>query len=69
MLACIKSPHLTPEHRARYWERYFEETPLCSVPGCARIADEVDAYFPYLDDHNRCEQHAAADAVWAVRLV
>jgi hypothetical protein len=43
----------------QYWGRYFAEIPTCTHPDCERIAHEVDPFFPYLDDHNRCRQHRA----------
>ncbi len=30
---------------------------MCALPECDCVACEVDSYFPYLDDLNRCEQH------------
>ena len=41
----------------RYWTGLFNETPLCKESGCARVATEVDAFFPYIDDYNRCDRH------------
>ena len=38
-------------------ERIQREQPLCTVWGCGRPALTVDAYFPYLDDDNRCGEH------------
>jgi len=34
-----------------------QEPPLCSVCDCQSLALEVDPYFPYLDDQNRCSHH------------
>lgn len=42
---------------ARFWNQYFQETPVCSLPECSGVAAEVDSFFPYLDDLNRCESH------------
>ena len=44
-----------PDHLARFWSEYFAETPLCAV--CRTVASEVDPFFPYLDDLNRCPGH------------
>jgi len=41
----------------KYWSRYFSETPMCSCEGCTEVAREVDPFFPYLDDLNRCADH------------
>lgn len=43
-----------------FWSRYFQETPTCSCEGCAEVAVEVDPFFPYLDDRNRCHGHQEA---------
>ena len=40
-----------------FWGQYFPETPVCALPECGGIASEVDSFFPYLDDLNRCENH------------
>ena len=44
-----------PDRLARFWSEYFAETPLCAV--CGTVASEVDPFFPYLDDLNRCPGH------------
>lgn len=41
----------------QFWGRYFAEIPVCTHQDCERIAHEVDPFFPYLDDRNRCDQH------------
>jgi len=45
------------ESLAEMWRGYFAEVPHCSQPGCNNVASEVDDYFPYLDDLNRCDEH------------
>lgn len=40
-----------------FWAQYFGETPLCAHPQCGAVACEVDVYFPYIDDFNRCDSH------------
>ena len=40
-----------------FWGQYFPETPVCSHPDCEFVASEVDSFFPYIDDFNRCEAH------------
>lgn len=40
-----------------HWAGIFEEIPVCTQPGCCKVAYEVDAMFPYLDDFNRCTVH------------
>ena len=47
-----------PDRLARFWSQYFAETPLCAV--CGTVASEVDPFFPYLDDLNRCPGHPRA---------
>jgi hypothetical protein len=51
----------------QFWGRYFVEIPTCTHRGCARIAQDVDPFFPYLDDRNRCPVHR--DAVPSFALV
>lgn len=41
-----------------FWGQYFPETPVCSHPDCGSVAAEVDAFFPYIDDFNRCDLHS-----------
>jgi hypothetical protein len=54
----MRAPNGQPQQElGHFWGRYFVEIPLCAHEGCDRIAQEVDPYFPYLDDHNRCDQH------------
>ncbi len=48
------------ENLTLYWNTIFSETPRCKSPGCQRVAHEVDAFFPYIDDHNRCDHHPGA---------
>ncbi len=45
----------------QFWGRYFTEIPVCTHEHCERIALDVDPFFPYLDDHNRCDQHRLLD--------
>ena len=47
-----------PDRLTRFWSQYFAETPLCAV--CGTVAREVDPFFPYLDDLNRCPGHPRA---------
>ncbi len=58
MIITIKAPAGAQQRLGEFWERYFAETPTCSSTECSRIAAEVDPFFPYLDDLNRCEQHS-----------
>ena len=57
MMDVIKSPDSSPEDATRYWGQYYVETPMCNIAGCGRVAHEVDAFFPYIDDLNRCDEH------------
>ena len=41
-----------------FWGQYFPETPVCTHPDCSCVAAEVDAFFPYIDDFNRCDLHS-----------
>lgn len=52
----FKSP--ARHRRPRLWSSCYPEQPVCAVAGCGRSAHTVDAFFPYLDDHNRCLHHA-----------
>ena len=53
----FKAPAQALRHLSTFWGQYFKEIPTCTNPGCERVAIEVDPYFPYLDDFNRCEAH------------
>lgn len=53
----IKSEIRGIEALTVFWRQYFREIPVCSHPECACVASEVDAFFPYIDDFNRCEDH------------
>ena len=44
-----------------FWLEFFTELPTCREPGCQHIAMEVDAFFPYLDDNNRCQMHLSLE--------
>ena len=44
-----------------FWLQFFPELPKCKEPGCQHIAMEVDTFFPYLDDNNRCYLHLSLD--------
>ena len=61
MITTINAPRTDQQQLNVFWSRYFTEIPTCSVSGCERIAVAVDAFFPYLDDHNRCDEHRAED--------
>ena len=56
------------ESLTRYWNTIFSETPHCAAPGCRRVAEEVDAFFPYIDDYNRCDYHPRATDPLAMPL-
>jgi len=62
-LLTIKAPPQEPIQLTAYWEQYFVETPMCSCEACCHVAVEVDPFFPYLDDLNRCDAHRVAEEV------
>jgi hypothetical protein len=54
----ISAPNVREQNDlGQFWGRYFAEIPVCTHEDCERIAHEVDPFFPYLDDRNRCDQH------------
>jgi hypothetical protein len=53
----IKAPAGPRGLLGEFWARYFPEVPTCTSGDCAEIATEVDPFFPYLDDLNRCSHH------------
>ena len=53
----IKAPERAQPQLSSFWEQYFSETPTCTCGACGEVAIEVDPYFPYLDDFNRCILH------------
>lgn len=66
MAGTINTSQPQAESLIRYWNTIFVETPRCTAPGCRRVAQEVDAFFPYIDDYNRCDQHPRASASLAI---
>lgn len=59
----MKAPaHVGPELQ-NFWIQYFAEVPTCNHPGCEHVAAEVDPFFPYLDDLNRCFMHRSGHGV------
>jgi hypothetical protein len=57
MSVTIKAPEQARQELSSFWARYFHETPTCTCDACGEVAIEVDPYFPYLDDFNRCIVH------------
>lgn len=53
----LKAPEGARLELSDFWARYFAETPTCTCGPCAEVAIEVDPFFPYLDDFNRCILH------------
>ena len=45
-----------------FWQNVFPEMPVCTEPGCGKVAREVDSFFPYLDDLNRCDSHRTVES-------
>jgi hypothetical protein len=56
----VTTRRLPEAQQVRIWSGCLPELPQCSVEGCDRHAVEVDAFFPYLDDRNRCDFHSVA---------
>lgn len=57
MAVTIKAPEQAQPELSSFWARYFSETPTCTCEACGEVAVEVDPFFPYLDDFNRCASH------------
>ena len=57
----IKAPQQAELELSSFWARYFAETPVCTCEACGNVAVEVDPFFPYLDDLNRCILHRLED--------
>jgi hypothetical protein len=57
----IKAPERARLMLSSFWAQYFSETPTCTCEACGEVAIEVDPYFPYLDDLNRCISHRPND--------
>ena len=57
MESLLSAPIQATESLVLFWSGYFQETPNCSVACCGAIALDVDPFFPYLDDLNRCHHH------------
>ena len=62
MSATIKAPEGARLELSSFWSRYFSETPTCTCEACEEVAIEVDPFFPYLDDLNRCISHRLEEA-------
>lgn len=70
MVKTIRAEISGKDALATFWAQYFMEIPVCSHPECGTVASEVDTFFPYLDDLNRCENHPLESRVpkrWAAR--
>lgn len=61
MSTTIKAPDGARLELSSFWSRYFSETPTCTCGACDEVAIEVDPFFPYLDDFNRCFLHRGAE--------
>jgi len=59
----FNAPKGAEENLTHYWSAYFREIPTCAHDDCHEVAREVDPYFPYIDDLNRCMKHIAQGAV------
>jgi hypothetical protein len=57
MAQTIRAPAQAEGSLSSFWARYFSETPTCTCDGCREVAIQVDPFFPYLDDFNRCTDH------------
>ncbi|MDH4225618.1 MAG: hypothetical protein OEW12_08230 [Deltaproteobacteria bacterium] len=44
-------------HLSLLWKQKIPEAPVCAAKGCHSTALEVDLFYPYLDDNNRCQRH------------
>lgn len=53
----IKAPQEAQPALSSFWAQYFIEIPICTCEACGEVAIEVDPFFPYLDDLNRCTVH------------
>ena len=53
----LRAPIAASEDLTGFWADYFNEIPTCTCNECSEVAIEVDPYFPYLDDFNRCAGH------------
>lgn len=51
-----------------FWAGIFQEIPTCTNRDCGEVAIEVDPFFPYLDDYNRCEGHRTLEGYLAVPI-
>lgn len=57
----ITAPTEEENQTVAYWALWYQEVPRCSEPGCQKVAVEVDTFFPYMDDNNRCWTHRHPD--------
>lgn len=57
----LRAPEMAINRLTRFWAAYFREIPVCTTQDCCQVAIEVDPFFPYLDDYNRCEKHRVTE--------
>ena len=64
----FKTPEDQGQDLSGFWAGIFEEIPTCTRKNCGEVAIEVDYFFPYLDDYNRCEGHRPTEGLAAVPM-
>ncbi len=64
----FKAPEGQGENLSGFWAGIFQEIPTCTSRNCGEVAIEVDSFFPYLDDYNRCEGHRLPEGLTAVPI-
>lgn len=64
----FKGPEGQGEKLNDFWAGIFQEVPTCANENCGEVAIEVDSFFPYLDDYNRCEGHRLPEGFLALRI-
>ena len=53
----LKPPEDPGKNPSGFRAGMFQEIPTCTNGNCGVVAIEVDYFFPYLDDYNRCQEH------------
>jgi len=64
----LKAPKLQGGDTSGFWSGVIQEIPTCTRENCGEVAIEVDSFFPYLDDYNRCKGHRLPESLKAIPI-
>ena len=64
----FETPKGQGEDPSGFWSGVIQEIPTCTKENCGEVAVEVDSFFPYLDDYNRCKGHRLSESLKAIPI-